>query len=293
MRRGALCISIDLELAWGIWDRPSGEYFERCARRETEIVRSILEIFERHEVQATWAIVGRLLERTETFPARSEHGAAIWFAPAIIEMIRDSSSSQEIGSHSFAHIDFARAPREQARLDLEAARAVHARHRLEFSSFVFPRNQVGHLDLLSAAGVRVFRSVDVGWHTSVRRRFGKWPGRAANFADKLTPSPPQLVEPIQHPQGVVELPSSMLLMSRQGIRRAIPSALVLQKARNGLQAAARRGGTFHLWFHPSNFYYEERDQLELLEAIVRHAAELRHRGSLEILPMNAYASQRN
>jgi len=39
MPRGSLCISIDVELAWGIWDKPSLDYHARCAESEERIVR--------------------------------------------------------------------------------------------------------------------------------------------------------------------------------------------------------------------------------------------------------------
>jgi hypothetical protein len=159
-------------------------------------------------------------------------------------------------------------------------------------SFVFPRNQVAHVDLLREAGVRVFRSVDHGWHTTVRRRLGTGAGRVANLADKVLPIPPAVVHPIAHPigdDGVVELPSSMLLMARNGLRRAVHPASVVAKARLGLAAARRTGGAFHLWFHPSNFYYDMERQLETLGSIMEAAARMRDDGQIDIRPMSSFA----
>jgi len=281
---GSLCISIDLELAWGTWDRPSAEHHGRCRAHEREIVASLVELFERYEVRATWAIVGRLLER--------EDGAAgdpIWFAPDLVERVREARVPQDIGSHSFAHVYFGQTDREVLRADLAAARRVHERHGLPFRSFVFPRNQVAHLDLLREAGIRVFRSVDVGWHTAVRERLGGPAGRIANLADKVLPVPPAVVYPIDH-GGLLELPSSMLLMARNGMRRAIHPAALYAKAALGLERARRARGIFHLWFHPSNFYYDLPVQLATLEKIVRRAARLRDRGGLEIRAMDGFAA---
>src|SRR5262245_36612609 len=170
MARGSLCISIDVELAWGIWDKPSPDYHARCAAHEAAIVRGLLALFERFEVSATWAIVGRLLELDEAAARSTAHGARIWYAPELVEWVRAARTPQDIGSHSYAHVYFGATPREALRSDLAAARQVHDRHGLPFRSFVFPRNQVAHVDLLREAGVRVFRSVDHGWHTAVRER---------------------------------------------------------------------------------------------------------------------------
>jgi hypothetical protein len=286
MSASYLCISIDLELAWGIWDKPSPEYHARCAAHERAIVARLVEIFETYEVAATWAIVGRLLERQ---PVAAQDNQQIWFAPDLIERIRAARVAQDIGSHSYAHIYFGESSRDQLRADLAAARRVHDANGLPFTSFVFPRNQVAHLDLLREAGVRVFRSVDHGWHIGVRERLGKMCGRVANLADKVLPVPPATVQPITH-DGIVELPSSMLLLGRNGLRRAVHPAALFAKAALGLERARRAGGIFHLWFHPSNFYYDTERQLETLERIVRRACVLRDRGQLAIEPMNSFAA---
>jgi peptidoglycan/xylan/chitin deacetylase (PgdA/CDA1 family) len=293
MARGSLCISIDVEAAWGIWDKPSEAYHARCARHEGEIVRALVALFDRFGVSATWAIVGRLLELDEGAARSTPHGAAIWYAPEVVEAVRAARTLQDIGSHSYAHVYFGQTPREALRSDLAAARRVHDRHGLPFASFVFPRNQVANVDLLREAGVRVFRSVDHGWHQAVRERLGTGAGRVANLADKMLPIPPAVVEPIVlRVEGgeVVELPSSMLLMARNGLRRAVHPASVVAKARLGLAAARRSGGAFHLWFHPSNFYYDMERQLAILGDIVEAAARMRDCGQIDIRPMSSFAA---
>jgi peptidoglycan/xylan/chitin deacetylase (PgdA/CDA1 family) len=289
MALGSLCISIDVELAWGIWDKPSADYHDRCARLELEVVDRVIGLLEMHEASATWAIVGRLLDRDPAAPGKSPHGDRIWYAPEVIERIRDARVAQDIGSHSYAHVYFGEISRDAARADLAAARRIHDAHHLPFTSFVYPRNQVGHVDLLREAGVRVFRSVDRGWHVAIRDRAGKTAGRLANLADKALPVPPAVVEPIDH-DGIVELPSSMLLIARNGLRRVIHPLALQAKARLGLERARRTGGTFHLWFHPSNFYHDTERQLATLGEIVSTAARLRDRGQLAIRPMSSYAA---
>ena len=298
MTRGSLCISIDVERAWGIWDRPSPAYHARCAEREDAIVGGLVALFDQFGVAATWAVVGRLLERDDAAARSTPHGERIWYAPQVLERVRAARTPQDIGSHSYAHVYFGDTAREALRDDLVAARRVHDRHGLPFTSFVFPRNQVGHLDLLREAGVKVFRSVDHGWHIRVRERLGALVGRVANLADKALPVPPAVVAPVVHRAepgqredrgGIVELPSSMLLMARNGLRRAIHPSAVVAKARLGLAAARRTGQVFHLWFHPSNFYYDTDRQLETLADIVRAAVKMRDRGEIDIRPMSSFA----
>jgi peptidoglycan/xylan/chitin deacetylase (PgdA/CDA1 family) len=286
---GALAISIDVELAWGIWDKPAPDYHARCAARELGIVDHLVATLARHRAPATWAIVARLLERDDGKASTTPHGEKIWYAPEVIERI-SRDPHQEIGSHSYAHVYFGETDREVLRADLAAARAVHDRHRLPFTSFVFPRNQVAHLDLLRDAGIKVFRSIDHGWYQTIRSRVGTLAGRLANLVDKALPVPPSAVHPIHHANGLVELPSSMLLFARNGLRRIVHPEVLVAKARLGLAAARRTGGIFHLWFHPSNFYHDTERQLAMFDRIVAEAARMRDAGELAIRSMGSYAA---
>jgi hypothetical protein len=285
---GTFCISIDLELAWGIWDRPSRAYFERCAENERRIVRELLAAFARHQVAATWAVVGRLLEKGRTPTPELGKGDSIWYAPDLVEAIAKASPLQEIGSHSYAHVYFDSLESGAAREDVQAARELHLRHGIGFQSFVFPRNCVGHLAFLRDAGVKVFRSRDLGWHQTARERLGVRVGQAANLIDKALPLAPECLRPRLR-DGMVELPTSMLLLARNGLRGLIPPISVVTKARSGLERACTTGDLFHLWFHPSNFYYDSERQLTVLERILERAAQLREQGRLDIVPMRYFA----
>jgi hypothetical protein len=287
---GTFCVSIDLELAWGIWDRPSREYFERCSKRERRIVRELLNAFARHEIGATWAIVGRLMEHGPTPTPEFGTGDSIWYAPDLIEALVRATPAQEIASHSHAHVYFDALDDGAARADLLAARDTHRRQGLDFQTFVFPRNGVGHLGRLKDTGVKVFRSRDQGWHQAMRDRFGTRVGQAANLMDKALPFTPACVRP-RFREGMVELPTSMLLLARNGLRSLIPPASVVAKAKSGLEHACSTGDLFHLWFHPSNFYYDTEIQFAVLGQILECAARLRAQGRLEIVQMQHFARQ--
>lgn len=285
LEKGAFCISIDLEAAWGVWDKLTPQYLSKCLELERMIVDRVLAIFDRYDVSATWAIVGHLLEKRADGVAAEQPA---WYAPDMIEAIRSARTKQEIGSHSFAHIYFSENTSEQAWSDLDAARAIHERHGLEFTSFVFPRNMVGHLPLLARAGIRVFRGIDHGWHMAAP---GRHPvARILHLLDTMIPLAPAVVRPVIHPGGLVELPGSMLLMGRNGLRKLVRPAVLELKAKRGLRAAASDKSVFHLWFHPTNFYYDSERQFATLETIVREAVRLRDTHSLDIVPMRTFAA---
>jgi hypothetical protein len=283
---GQFCISIDLELAWGVWDHLTDDYISRCSELERSIVQRLLVTLDSYEISATWAIVGNLLLDA---PQMSRGRKEVWYAPDLIEAIKSARTPQEIGSHSFGHVYFPSISPDEAQSDIDAARRIHAERQLAFDSFVFPRNMVGHEAILASAGIKVFRSVDRGWYTSVARA-NRFAGRLAHLVDNMLPIPPSTVVPIRHPNGLVELPSSMLLMARNGARKLVSSSALTSKARFGLQAAARKSEVFHLWFHPSNFYHSTESQFQALDRILAIAAAMRDRGHIEAMTMGAFAA---
>jgi hypothetical protein len=285
MATGKLTISIDLELAWGVWDTVTQADLRLVETAERPICQALIELFDRYQVPATWAVVAALLDADS---ARSRPGPeACWYAPDIMDMLVRAKVAHEIGSHGGKHVYFRDIPASEARQDLDFARAVHRANALPYTSFIFPRNAVGHLDLLAQAGLRTFRGPDVGWFRSADR-VGRVAQRAANFADKFLPIPPSPVRAA--PCGaLIDLPGSMLFLARNGARRFILPAVSRAKLRMGLARARRSGGVFHLWFHPSNFYFRRDEQMATLAWFLDHAAGEASRGNIEIRTMGSYA----
>src|SRR5258707_15822420 len=60
VRRGALVVSLDLELLWGYHDVGITELLRAQCDGARTAVRRLLALFEHYEVPATWAIVGHL-----------------------------------------------------------------------------------------------------------------------------------------------------------------------------------------------------------------------------------------
>ena len=277
--RGVLVVSIDLELAWGTCDRPLDA--RRCARlgRERMIVDRLLAAFTRHDVRATWAVVGRLL---------LDGRDPLWHGVDLVEAIAAARPPHELASHSFHHLpyDETRTSRVAVAADLALARGAHAAARLPFVTFVFPRNVVGFRDLLAAAGVRVYRGRSRAWYDGlphVRLR------RALDLLDFVVTPRARTVRPVVDDAGLVNVPDSVLLYDRRGPARLRPARAVVAKARRALDRAARRGEVFHLWFHPANFADRTTEQFAILEAVLAHAAHLRAEDRLENRTLGEFA----
>jgi hypothetical protein len=289
MERGVFCISIDFELAWAFVDDPDleSQFIGQIQRMERPVVRGLLELFHKYEVSATWATVGSLLEVQPVIRGHSSGPVPleVWYAPDLVDQIRAATPEQEIGSHSFAHLVYSRATRDQAAADLDAAARIHQAHGLDFVSFAFPKNAVNHLDLLAQRGIRVFRR---GASTELLSGFG----RLGRFVDKLLPIAPRTAQAGLHETGLIELPGCMPLMARNGVRRLVSPRVILCKARAALERAASQKSLFHFCFHPHNFYFHADVQFKLLEAILAAACELRRKGMLDLLPMKGFCGMR-
>ena len=254
MAKGKLTISIDLELAWGVWDVLTADHLRLAETCERPICTALIELFDRFEVPATWAIVAALLDEASS---RSRPGSkTCWYAPDVVEQLLGAKVAHEIGSHSGRHIYFDKVNSSEALADLEFARAVHSSHGLAFKSFIFPRNACGHLDLLSRVGLRTFGSADVGWTTAARHA-GRQPARIANLIDQMLPIPPRLTMAKQR-DGLVELERSMLLMGRNGARRMIPPGVTRAKFAVGLEARLPHRAYFASVVSPIEFLLSSR-----------------------------------
>ena len=286
MTVGKVTISIDLELAWGVWDTATADDLRLAEAAERPICAALLDLFGRYQVPATWLVVAALLDPDS---ARSHAGSkSCWYAPDVIERIVAAKVRQEIGSHSGRHVYFDRISPREAQDDLDFAKGVHHANNLGFESFAFPRNAVRHVDILAQAGIRVVRSRDVGLLRSAHHG-GRLSARAANYVDQFLAVPPQPSFPEALGQ-LVDVPGSMQMLRRNGLRRFLLPQVTRAKLLLGLERARRAGGTFHLWFHPSNFYYRRDEQLATLAWFLERAADEASRGHIEFRTMSYYAA---
>jgi peptidoglycan/xylan/chitin deacetylase (PgdA/CDA1 family) len=307
-------LSLDFELIWGTLDLFGTKGFQKaCAIERSVVVRRLLDLLEEFEVPATWCVLGHLLldrcgpeagrmhpeivrpshawapdDWFARDPGGTEETAPLFFGRSLVDMIRSCRVRQEIACHSFSHVIFgdpgcSRATAEsEVKACLVAARALDIRLR----SFAFPRNCVGHLDVLRAHGFEVFRGPGPLWY---EQETSGWRGRLAHLWDVIRAAPPPTVLPHRDDSGLWDVPGSMIYFPMHGIRRFIPLRRRVTRALKGLEDAAKSRRIFHLWFHPTNLADGTDAMFAGLRAIMGRATELRGRGVLEIVPMAAVA----
>jgi peptidoglycan/xylan/chitin deacetylase (PgdA/CDA1 family) len=311
---GVFMLSLDLELIWGTLDLYGPDAFrERCETERAVVIDRLLALLEEFEIPATWFVVGHLFldhcdgdqpkhpeivrpthswVRGDWFrhdPGGSEEAAPTFFGRSVVTKIRNCRVPQEIGCHSFSHVIFGDAgcSQETARSEVAACIRAASELGLEPRAFAFPRNSVGHLEVLKELGFVCYRGPEPRWYGTRR-----WPSilrRIVHVLNVVATTEPPVVAPQRTPSGLWNIPGSMIFLPMHGLRRHIPVSRRVRRARKGLEAAVRRGRIFHLWLHPTNLVDSMEPLFGGLREVLAHAAELRDRHLLEMRPMTAEA----
>ena len=316
LERGVFTISLDFELIWGTLDRGVDAFREACEREREVIIDRLLGLLAEFEISATWCTLGHLfLERCtprdgrkhpeivppthqgiadwfERDPCTGEESDPIFYGKSLVDRVLACPVRQEIGSHSFSHPRFGEPGCSRETADTELAECVRlARERgLELRSFAFPRNRVGHLDVLREHGFTAYRGPDPAWYED-----GRWPRpvkRLGHLADVVLARRPPVGLPEEVLPGLWNLPGSMIYFPMHGRRRHIPLSRRVARAVKGLNTAADQRRIFHLWFHPTNLAFETDAMFDGLYGIFERAAELRASGDLAIKPMGDIVADR-
>src|SRR5579872_4911377 len=111
-QKATFTVSIDFELMWGTADRPYAEKMRGlCETERREVVDRLLGLLAEYQINATWGIVGHLFLRDRE-KANAPGGAvarkgpeSLYYGSDLVERVKRCPVEQEIGSHTFFHIE--------------------------------------------------------------------------------------------------------------------------------------------------------------------------------------------
>jgi len=329
MSRGAFCLSLDCELAWGSRDKRDPATYADSLAKTRDVIANMLNVFVKHRISATWAVVGHLMLDGATAVAGKMHpemprpnsalhegdwyagvpegdlaSEPYYYAPDVVEKITSCPVSQELACHTFSHV-IVGAPgcsAEVARAEFHRCKELAARRGRETVSVVFPRNCPGHLDLLVDLGYRCFRGQNSEWYCHLTRpaSYGMGPvGKLLALGFGHIRPLFRLIDermaitpplpPVRRTHRLWEIPQSMFFSGFIGPTRYVSAKDRTRKAIKGLIAAAERKRIFSLWTHPHNLADRFEELFPAFERICEVAAEKRDRGELQILTMRQIA----
>ena len=216
-KRGILIISLDFELYWGNIDKKPLNEFKEMALGARLAVLSILEVFKKHNIHATWAAVGLLFfgvyrDIIEGLPTKkpqylnaklspynyllnnlgeNEDEDPYHYALSLIKKI-DTYANQEIASHTFSHYYCLEKGQKEDDFkdDLVAAIKVAQKANITLKSLVFPRNQInkGYLFICEQMGFTSYRGNARAWTRSCVRSWSTWLTSRSNSPKSLKDS---------------------------------------------------------------------------------------------------------
>ena len=289
-------LSLDCEGKWGVADTLDPFWHAALSKaRLQEAYRKILALLDEFDVPATFAFVGLFGESSASLGAlfpeldrlaeRSPDylGAALrdirdgsrdgWNGDWAVEAVKGARARHELALHGVAHIPWGSIDRAFAREELALLSLLQPALR-QAETFVFPRNEVAHTDLLAGIGIKGYR---------LARTFGS---RAASLASEfnLIAMPEDGIPPAE---GLCPIPAGYFVNWRHGARRLVPRSLSRLRARRMLHRAEKAGRIVHYWLHPENVASAPAT-LENLRDVIEVAARMRDAGRCEIVTQKSY-----
>jgi peptidoglycan/xylan/chitin deacetylase (PgdA/CDA1 family) len=289
---GTFMLTFDCEGKWGLVDCLAprhGRIFTTANLEQT--YRRVTSLLTTYDIDATFAFTTAYCLTAQRFEmlradlpytspgaqewirrasaAAARDGGQGWFVPACLDMVRERGR-HEIGSHGFSHLPWRSSHATRADLDAELrlCRSIPEFSAQTVKTFVYPRNEIAHQELLAAREFDQYRAERVA--TS----------RAANLASELNlqPRSERLAAVHGTPRAV---PAGYFLNWRKGLRGCIPAALTVHRWKNLLRGATADGGIVHAWTHPENFL-DGQAMFPMLEEILRFVADEREAGRLTV-----------
>jgi hypothetical protein len=317
---GALVISLDFELHWGVRDHvgPHDALYGRLTEARRAVV-DLAALFASRNIRATWATVGFLFASTrqqvdahlpKERPAYARAGLdpyvqAIGFdeeddpehlAGSLVDVIA-GTPGQEVGSHTFSHFYCLEPGQNEAsfRADLGAAQSIARSRGLDLTSLVLPRNQwnCAYAGAVLDLGFSCIRGPQRTWsHQAGQSGRGDTLRRGARLADSyvgISPPPTTAWSEVLQPTGLCDIPASAFLRPFEPSRKRL-EPLRLARLHSGLRHAARHRRLFHLWWHPHNFSQFQSENFSNLERILDEFDRLAATEGMQSLSMKDAAT---
>ena len=307
---GTLIVSLDFELYWGMRDVVTLEQYTPNMLGGRKAIPELLKLFEKHGIHATWAVVGFLMAENkqelrsfipETLPTYKNEGllpygeletigeneqeAPCFFAPSLIAEIA-VAPNQELASHTFSHFycrEEGQTP-QQFEADLKAFLAIAAKRGYEMKSVILPRNQCEpeYTEVLRACGFTAYRDEENDWiHEKIKFRPLM---RLLRLMDVYLPLTGQGGYTPKNENGIWNLTGSRLYKAIFP-PIAFLEGLKIRRIKRQMLHAAKKGLTFHLWWHPHNVGVRTEQHMHQLEEIFSYYEELNARYGMRSLNM--------
>jgi peptidoglycan/xylan/chitin deacetylase (PgdA/CDA1 family) len=313
---GALVISLDFELYWGVMDLyVPGSRYDTNVLGARKVVPRLLALFEETGLSATWCTVGSVFadswadakqylpdkrrgyqDRELCAYAQGSSASAderFYYAPELVRRIA-SQPGQEVGTHTFSHY-YCLEPGQNAEdfeADLIAAKRIAEKHKISLRSIAFPRNQVApsYLSALVRHGIAAYRGTQLTWMDSAgsRSQQHEWKKRASRLADAyidLSGDNTYSWNDVLDETGLCNVRASRYLRPYSRSARAL-KRWRLRRVIEGMEVAARSKRVFHLWWHPEDMGRHPEESIENVRVIATAFGQFRRAYGMRAMSMS-------
>lgn len=310
---------MDFEKYWGVHDvKPIDQvpHFKNTSL----VVNELLRLFKRYDTHVTWAFVGllahknlkKLLSTTDRQPipylnktyspfplTKDKYGD---FDAALLSGKKELSTilntpHQELASHTYSHFYCLEQgiSAEDFKADCEKMNSLAVDFKTQFSSIVFPRNQVNtdYLSLCKPYGFAAYRGNQENkfWRNSTleSESFFKKTGRVLDAYLPLSKTSSYPIDQLHRKGGLANIPANRFFRPHSG--KGWLEKRKVKRIKNEMLKAARNGSVYHLWWHPHNFTQRTNDSLAQIEELLAYAQVLDSKFGFESLNMSEIANR--
>ena len=295
MSIASVVISLDTELAWGFHDKGNISHLTKW-HAERQNIDGMLKLFDEHKIPVTWAIVGHLFLEScvrdhpdseypihwySQDPGKNILQEPLWYAPDIVRRIIDADAGHDIGLHSFSHVPFGEVNHSVAMHEMIQAVDAAKKYGIIPISFVYPRESIGHINVLKDFGIKIFRRPGHGFE----KKLPKSSKLRKAFRECLYMYPGSESK-IRNEGGILSVTSSTSLAGwglLTIIKKRIYQRLKLKKIKATLLHSIKKRCMVHFDAHPHNF--RDQGDLDYLSSVLTLISYYRKRYGLKVETM--------
>lgn len=254
MSQKGIVVSIDFELDWGYTNSndplKSIEVFDG--------LNKLINIFKKHNIKTTWAIVGKLFENENEND--SSKAQLNWIKNNLI-----NSNLVEIGSHSYSHIFCEEVSSSVFEEDIEKMNIISKQNKIQFKSIVFPRNQFSQDNLiqLKKNNYTHYRGVLKRWFLKTNKYSNEtFLKRNVIRFFELIPFKRDVIVSVSN--GLVSISDSRFFrFFSTSFLGSFFSRFYYKVLKREMKKTIDRGNLYHIWFHPHNIIKKQNGFHEL------------------------------
>jgi len=318
-KKGVFMLWIEVELAWGLVHRKKIDLtrLKNVSVRAREVLDDVIGLLEKYRVPVTWTVVGHLLldhcNKYNTTnqphpdmprpnhswlkedwyrydPCTNIQSDPAWYGKdimdRIVKYVREGELHHDIGCHSFSHQLFGdpECTEKLAAKEIEKCLELLSNcYHIVPRVFAFPRDYVGHLDLLKKFKFVAFRDVPTKLYPCLKMErtisniTKTYLSLLIQFLSYYFLYPPHVVTSGEARPSLWAFPGCLAYNKKT----FIPLRLVTVKAMQGIDRAAREGKIFSMYTHLRNFA-EYECMLSEFENVLAHVDKKRNVGSLQV-----------